>query len=378
MIRRLLLSTLKQRLFRGKAIILLGARQVGKTTLLQTLSSELENQVLWLNGDEPDVRANLSDATSTYLKALIGNQKVVIIDEAQRISNIGLTLKLIVDQIPEVQLIASGSSSLNISSKINEPLTGRKYEYLLFPLSFEEMVQHHSLLEERRLLEHRLVYGYYPDIVTHPGEEKELLRFLTESYLYKDLLSLEQLKRPALLDKLLQVLALQIGNEVSYLEIAQLIGADKQTVERYIDLMEKTFVLFRLNAYSRNVRNEIKKGKKVYFWDNGIRNAIIKNFSPLSLRTDVGALWENFLISERLKFLHYHNIDTRTFFWRTTQQQEIDYIEQRDGKLFAFEFKWNPATKVRFPKTFLRAYPNSRCEAVHREHFEKFLLTAEP
>ncbi|RMI09324.1 MAG: ATP-binding protein [Calditrichaeota bacterium] len=373
MIQRILLENIQKRLFKGKIITLIGARQVGKTTLLRQLAPSLPQPILWLNGDEPDVRIRLSNATSTYLKSLIGQHRVVIIDEAQRITNIGITLKLIVDQIPEVQVIASGSSALTLADEINEPLTGRKYEFLLFPLSFGEMVHHHGLMPEKRLLEHRLVYGYYPEIVTHPGEEKELLRLLAESYLYKDLLAYEQLKKPALLDRLLQTLALQLGNEVSYNELGQLIGADKQTVEKYIDLLEKVFVIFRLHALSRNLPNEIKKSKKIYFWDNGVRNAVIKNFSVLPLRNDVEALWENFLISERLKFLHYRGIDTRCYFWRTFQQQEIDYLEEREGKLLAFEFKWNPEAKIRFPKTFLNAYPDSEIWGIHRDNFEQFL-----
>ncbi len=373
MIQRILTERIKQHLFKGKAIILMGARQVGKTTLLQALMNQVDQPVLWLNADEPDIREMLFNVTSTQLQALIGTHRIVVIDEAQRIKNIGVTLKLIVDQIPGVQVIASGSSALNLASEINEPLTGRKYEFWLFPLAFDEMKQHHGLLQERRLLEHRLIYGYYPDIVTHPGEEKSLLKLLAESYLYKDLLALEQLKKPALLDKLLQALALQVGNEVSYLELGQLIGADKETVERYIDLLEKAFVLFRLNAFSRNLRNEIKKKKKIYFWDNGIRNAILRNFSPLALRTDTGALWENFLISERLKWLHNRDLDARTYFWRTLQQQEIDYIEERDGILWAFEFKWNPKARVKFPKTFLKAYPQSQPQVIHRENFDSFI-----
>ncbi|MDQ7065365.1 MAG: ATP-binding protein [candidate division KSB1 bacterium] len=373
MIQRILTERMRQHLFKGKAIILMGARQVGKTTLLQALINQMDEPVLWLNADEPDIREMLFNVTSTQLQALIGTNRIVVIDEAQRIVNIGVTLKLIVDQIPGVQVIASGSSALNLAGEINEPLTGRKYEFWLFPLSFEEMKQHHGLLQEKRLLEHRLIYGYYPDIVTHPGEEKLLLKLLAESYLYKDLLALEQLKRPALLDKLLQALALQVGNEVSYLELGQLIGADKETVERYIDLLEKAFVLFRLNAFSRNLRNEIKKKKKIYFWDNGIRNAILRNFSPLALRTDTGALWENFLISERLKWLHNWDLDARMYFWRTLQQQEIDYIEERDGILWAFEFKWNPKARVKFPKTFLKAYPQSQQQVIHRENVDAFI-----
>ncbi len=370
MISRLLQSSLEKRLFKGKAILLFGARQTGKSTLAEVLLSGLNEEWLTLNGDDADVREILSDTTATKLKVIIGNKKIALIDEAQRIKNIGLTLKLITDQIKNVQVIATGSSSFELSSQVNEPLTGRKYEFMLFPLSFEEMVMHHGLLEEKRLIEHRMIYGYYPEIVTNPGEEKERLKLLASSYLYKDLLMLEQIKKPALLEKLLNALALQVGNEVNYTEIGQLIGSDRKTVEKYIDLLEKAFVIFQLPAFSGNVRNEIKKGKKVYFYDCGIRNAVINNFAPLSTRTDVGALWENFIIVERMKHLKYAENEARHYFWRTTQQQEIDLIEEADGKLTAFEFKWNKNTKAKIPQTFTGNYPKSETLIVSPDNIE--------
>jgi len=370
MIIRLLQSSLEKRLFKGKAILLFGARQTGKSTLAEVLLSGLNEEWLTLNGDDADVREILSDTTATKLKVIIGNKKIALIDEAQRIKNIGLTLKLITDQIKNVQVIATGSSSFELSSQVNEPLTGRKYEFMLFPLSFEEMVMHHGLLEEKRLIEHRMIYGYYPEIVTNPGEEKERLKLLASSYLYKDLLMLEQIKKPALLEKLLNALALQVGNEVNYTEIGQLIGSDRKTVEKYIDLLEKAFVIFQLPAFSRNVRNEIKKGKKVYFYDCGIRNAVINNFAPLSTRTDVGALWENFIIVERMKHLKYAENEARHYFWRTTQQQEIDLIEEVDSKLTAFEFKWNKNTKAKIPQTFTGNYPKSETLVVSPDNIE--------
>jgi predicted AAA+ superfamily ATPase len=370
MINRLLQSSLEKRLFKGKAILLFGARQTGKSTLAEVLLSGLNEEWLTLNGDDADVREILSDTTATKLKVIIGNKKIALIDEVQRIKNIGLTLKLITDQIKNVQVIATGSSSFELSSQVNEPLTGRKYEFMLFPLSFEEMVMHHGLLEEKRLIEHRMIYGYYPEIVTNPGEEKERLKLLASSYLYKDLLMLEQIKKPALLEKLLNALALQVGNEVNYTEIGQLIGSDRKTVEKYIDLLEKAFVIFQLPAFSGNVRNEIKKGKKVYFYDCGIRNAVINNFAPLSTRTDVGALWENFIIVERMKHLKYAENEARHYFWRTTQQQEIDLIEEVDSKLTAFEFKWNKNTKAKIPQTFTGNYPKSETLVVSPDNIE--------
>lgn len=370
MIYRMLQSSLEKRLFKGKVLLIFGARQTGKSTLTDTLLSGQGQEWLTLNGDDADVRDILSNTTSSRLKAIIGNKKIVLVDEAQRIQNIGLALKLIIDQLKDVQVIATGSSSFELSSQINEPLTGRKYEFMLYPLSFEEMVNHHGLLEEKRLIEHRMIYGYYPEIVTNPGEEKERLKLLASSYLYKDLLMLEQIKKPALLEKLLNALALQIGNEVNYGEVGQLIGSDRKTVEKYIDLLEKAFVIFQLPAFAKNVRNEIRKGKKVYFWDCGIRNTIINNFKPVSTRTDTGALWENFIVVERMKYLHYSEIHARHYFWRTTQQQEIDLIEEKDNMLTAIEFKWNKNSKARIPQTFIHNYPGSETLIVSPANIE--------
>ena len=269
MIKRELEEKIERYFFKGKALILFGPRQAGKTTLMEAILKKRNESVLVLNGDEADVRESLSNTTSTKIKAIIGNHKIVFIDEAQRIPNISLTLKLFTDQLKDVQVIATGSSAFELAYKTNEPLTGRKFEFLLFPLSFGEMVEHHGLLTEKRLLEHRLIFGYYPEIVSSPGMETKLLKLLASSYLYKDLLMLEQVKKPALIEKLLKALALQLGNEVSNNELAQLIEADKGTVEKYLDLLEKVFVIFRLPAFSRNVRNEIKKGKKFIFTTTG-------------------------------------------------------------------------------------------------------------
>lgn len=373
MIKRTFQTSIQKRLFKGKAVLLFGPRQAGKSTLVEALLEAQDEEWLYLNGDNADVREILTNTTAAKLRAIIGNKKIAFIDEAQRIPNIGLTLKLITDQIKDVQVIATGSSAFELSSQVNEPLTGRKYEFMLYPLSFSEMVQHHGLLEEKRLIEHRMIYGYYPEIVTKPGEEEELLKLLASSYLYKDLLMLEQIKKPLLLEKLLKALALQVGSEISYPEIAQTIGSDQKTVDKYIDLLEKTFVLFRLPALNRNVRNEIKKGKKVYFYDCGIRNAIINNFKAVSARTDTGALWENFLISERMKYLRYHGIDAGLYFWRTTQQQEIDLVEDYDDELKAFEFKWSKTEKVRFPQTFTTNYPDATTQVISPDNVEDFI-----
>jgi predicted AAA+ superfamily ATPase len=375
MIIRTLQSTIEQRLFKGKALLLFGPRQAGKSTLVEAVLKDKDH--LYLNGDDADVREILTNTTATKLKAVAGNKKIVFIDEAQRIPNIGLTLKLFTDQIKDVQVIATGSSAFELSSQVNEPLTGRKYEFMLYPLSFAEMVGYHGLVQEKRLIEHRMIYGYYPEIVTKPGEESELLKLLAGSYLYKDLLMLEQVKKPLLLEKLLKALALQVGSEISYHELAQTTGSDSKTIDKYIDLLEKTYVVFRLPALSRNVRNEIKKGKKVYFYDCGIRNAIINSFKPLASRTDTGALWENYLMSERMKFLRYQNKDVASYFWRTNQQQEIDLIEDSGTELSAFEFKWNTKSSARFPQTFTENYPVAETLTVTPDNLENFLMDQE-
>jgi len=375
-IKRHLQETIAERLFKGKVIILLGARQVGKTTLIENILSDLDYPVVELNGDEADVRELLAETTSTRLRSITGRNKIVFIDEAQRISNIGLTLKLFSDKLKDIQVIATGSSSFELTAKINEPLTGRKYQFQLFGPSYLEMVEHHGLLVENRLLEHRLIFGYYPEIITHPGEERELLKLLSDSFLYKDLLLLEEVTKPILFEKILKALALQLGSEVSFNELSRLTGANHQTVEKYIILLEKAFVIYRLPAFSRNVRNEIRKGKKFYFYDNGIRNAIIKNFQLPGQRTDMGPLWENLLISERLKALsQYNNLDVDSYFWRTTQQQEIDYIEESHQASTAWEFKWSNKAKGRIPKTFSRAYPDTICSVVTPDNFMDFLTS---
>jgi len=371
MIRRVLEKNVVSRIATGKAIIITGARQTGKTTLLSGLLKEREG-TLWLDADEPDVRALFENPTSDRLKAVFAGKKILIIDEAQRIENIGMRLKLITDHLKDIQLVATGSSSFELSNKIIEPLTGRKWEFQLFPISFEEMVNHTSLLEEIRLMPHRLIFGYYPEIVTNAGSEKDILKQLTDSYLYKDILMWERINKPDKLVRLLQSLALQIGNEVSYNELANNLGIDNQTVEKYIQLLEQTFVIFRLGAFSRNLRKELKRSRKIYFYDNGIRNSLIANFSPPELRGDTGALWENFFISERIKFLKNNNIWANTYFWRTQDQQEIDFIEERDGMLHALEIKWNPKSKARLSRTFSSEYKTS-FDVITPDNFDRFL-----
>jgi predicted AAA+ superfamily ATPase len=373
-IKRTIQERILQRMHKNKAILIFGARQTGKSTLSEALIQKQEESSLSLNGDDSDVRALFQEANATKLRAIIGNHKIVLIDEAQRIQDIGLAIKIIVDQIKNVQVIATGSSSFDLASKINESLTGRKYEFQLFPFSFGEMVSHHGLLEEKRMIDHRMLYGYYPEVVTHPGEEEERLKLLASSYLYKDLLMLDKINKPAMLEKLLQALAWEVGSEVSLDEISRLLAIDRKTVEKYIDLLEKAFVIFQVPAFSQNVRTEIRKGKKIYFCDCGIRNAVINHFQPVVMRPDKGALWENFVMAERLKFLRNQGKDTKLHFWRTTQQQEIDLIESDAEKLNAIEIKYNPAVKAKFSSTFTGAYPHAQLVSVNSTNIESFLL----
>ena len=324
MISRLLQKTIESRLFAGKAIIVIGARQVGKSTLFKLILEKQDYKALQLNCDEPEVKDMLSNMNTAELRLLIADNRIVVIDEAQRVENIGMTLKLITDNFPDVQLLVTGSSSFELQDKLNEPLTGRKYEFHLYPISTAELMASNGLLGVKQTLEQRLVYGSYPDILNHADDAKELLMNLAGSYLYKDLLTLESVRRPVLLGKLLTALALQVCSEVSYNELAQTVGTDNKTIEKYIDLLEKCYIVFRLNGFNRNLRTELKKSKKIYFFDNGIRNAILQNFAPLSLRQDAGALWENFIISERIKRNHYSGRYGNSYVWRTTQQQEIE------------------------------------------------------
>lgn len=377
MIHRDLQPIIESRLHKGKAIIVIGARQVGKSTLLKHITSKCSEPVLMLNCDEPDIKEMLTNTNSTELRMLIGGNKIVLIDEAQRVPDIGLTLKLITDNMPDVQLLVTGSSAFEIQNNINEPLTGRKFEYHLYPISTSELMSTGGLLQVKQTLESRLIYGSYPDILNQQNEDlaRELIMTIANSYLFKDLLSLETIRRPVLLEKILTALALQVGSEVKYNEIAQLVGTDNKTVEKYIDLLEKCYIIFKLNALSRNVRNELKKGKKIYFWDNGIRNAVIQNFSPVSMRQDMGALWENFFISERMKYNHYKGRWVKSYFWRTTALQEIDYIEEENGKFEAFEMKWNPrkANSV-IPKPFLESYEVDYKSVITPQNYLEHLL----
>ena len=373
MIERLLKNLIEKRLYRNKAIIVIGPRQVGKTTLLKMLVSDTKNKVLEWNCDEPDVRRKLTEPTSTELKAEIGDADLILIDEAQRVKNIGITLKLLIDNYPEKQVIATGSSAIEMSNSINEPLTGRKYEYVMYPFSCEELFNEFGEQEERRMLERRLIYGSYPEVVNNSGEERETLTELVGSYLYKDIFSFQDVRKPEIIEQLLQALALQIGSEVSYNELGRLLGLNTATVQRYIDLLEKSYVVFHLRSFSRNVRYELKKSRKIYFYDNGVRNALIGDYKPLALRNDTGALWENYIIAERLKHNAYNTFYGKSYFWRTQQQQEIDYIEDIDGVLHTYEFKWSESKHPRLTDTFAKAYPDHTFTVVSPENYQSFV-----
>ncbi|PWS31015.1 ATP-binding protein [Pedobacter paludis] len=347
------------RLFKGKAFVIFGPRQTGKTTFVEQLLEKVNKKTLYLNGDDADVRESLTKPNATHIAQMLSDYEILFIDEAQRISDVGLFIKIIVDRFKSVQVIATGSSAFELSSKINEPLTGRKYEMLLLPFSYAELVNNTDFLTEERSLEQRLIYGSYPEVINDPINAEEHLRLLADSYLYKDLFALEDVKKPLLFEKIVKALALQVGSEVNFSELAQLVKADQKTVEKYISLLEKAFVVFVLPAFSGNVRNEIKKNKKIYFYDTGIINAVTRNFNSLANRNDTGALFENYMIAERMKYLHQNQIEANIFFWRTTQQQEIDYIEKKGDKLLAVEFKWNEKAKDKIPVTFTQAYPNA-------------------
>lgn len=373
MIERLLRDLIEKRLYRNKAIIVVGPRQVGKTTLLRMLVADTQRKVLMWNCDEPDVRRKLAEPTSTELRAEIGDADLILIDEAQRVRNIGITLKLMIDNFPEKQLVVTGSSAIELSNSINEPLTGRKYEYVMYPFSTEELINEFGAQEERRMLERRLVYGSYPEVVNNAGAEREVLTDLVGNYLYKDIFSFQDVRKPEIIEQLLQALALQVGSEVSFSELGKLLGMNSVTVQRYVDLLEKSFVVFHLRSFSRNVRTELKKSRKIYFWDNGVRNAVIGDFKALGLRTDVGVLWENYVISERLKHNAYSSFYGNSHFWRTQLQQEVDYVEDIDGVLHAYEFKWIKTKQPRLTETFAKNYPDHTFEVVSPENFQRFV-----
>jgi len=370
------IDTLKFWMFKNKVLVLIGARQVGKSTLLQELLQQMNGKYLVLNGEESKTKTLFDDVSIEKLRLIVADNKIVLIDEAQQIKNIGLCLKILFDNIKEVQFIASGSSALEIADEIFEPLTGRHFLFHLYPLSIKEIYGKNGYLSFTENINWHLVYGLYPDVVNHKNFAKKYLKSIANQYLYKDILAWKDIRKPDLLNKLLQLLAHQMGNEISINELANQLKVKSETVDTYIDLLEKSFVIFRLKSYSTNDRKEVTKMRKIYFYDLGIRNAIIDNFNPLELRNDVGALWENFVIMEIIKNNEYIQKDCNYFFWRTLQQQEVDFIVKEEQQITAYEMKWG--LKGKLTKAFTNAYPEAKTNLITKDNFfEKIILEQE-
>ncbi|MBU0998092.1 ATP-binding protein [Patescibacteria group bacterium] len=371
-ISRLIEPIIQQNLFKGDAIVVYGARQVGKTTLVNKIiedNSKLDCK--YLNCDEGDIRKLLTEAeTSDGLKRIIGDSKLVVIDEAQRIRNIGLKIKLLVDNFPDQQVIATGSSSFELANEIKEPLTGRSREFWLYPLSSSEIFKKGQNLEFSRNIENMLIYGTYPLVhFASSNEEKKIqIEKIVSNYLYKDVLKFQNLKSAEIVRKLLEALALQIGNEVSYNELSSLLGISKQTVENYVGILEKAFVIFKITPYSKNLRKEVGKLRKIYFYDLGVRNTLIDSLKPLSLRNDVGAMWENFVVGEKKKESNFVGNLKKLYFWRTYDGQEVNLVEEREGKLFGFEIKWSKTIK-KSPKAWKDNYPDASWEVINKDNY---------
>jgi predicted AAA+ superfamily ATPase len=373
-IARTLQKRIESRLQAGKVIIIAGARRTGKTVLLKELMKNLDGPHLYLNGEDYTTALKLQNKGLDEYKNLVGTNKYLVIDEAQKIENIGQILKLMIDEIDGLHIIITGSSAFDISNNTGEPLTGRKYTFQLHPVAQCELMDYENPIETESLLENRLIYGSYPEIL-NIGDNQQKTDYLTElinSYLLKDILTLDSIKNSAKLVNILRLLAFQIGHEVSVNELAQNVGLNKLTVERYLDLLTKVFVIYRIEGYSRNLRKEISKSSRYYFWDNGIRNTLVANFNTLPLRNDVGQLWENYVISERIKLQHYQAWPSNNYFWRTYDQQEIDWIEERDGNLFAFEMKYQPRN-VKAPGAWTNNYPGASFNVISRENYLKFI-----
>ncbi|MCA0426124.1 MAG: ATP-binding protein [Bacteroidetes bacterium] len=366
-IQRILKARIKQYMWPNKVIVLLGARRTGKTILLREIEKEWEGTVLKLNGEDLSTHALLATRTVANYKRLLGSANLLLIDEAQKVPDIGQVLKLMVDELPGLHILVSGSSQFDLSTQVGEPLTGRKFSFQLFPFSQEEYAQLEQLPDTHANLEERLIYGSYPELIHYSGnqEKQAYLEELVNSYLLKDILELDGIRNAGKMLDLLRLIAYQTGKEVSLDELGRQLAMSKNTVDRYLDLLSKVFVLFKLSGFSRNLRKEVVKSSKWYFYDNGIRNAIIANFNPLKQRNDTGELWENYLIAERKKHLSYRGIACNTYFWRTYQQQELDWLEEREGKLFAYEFKWNSTKKVKVPSAWTAAYPDAEFEVIH-------------
>ena len=358
----------------GKVLVIYGPRQVGKTTLVEDYLAKTKYRYRLDSGDNISIREILSSDNFQRLEQYAEGYQLIIIDEAQRIPGVGRGLKILVDRRPDLQLIVTGSSSFELAGQIGEPLTGRKNTLTLYPVSQLELCNHYNPYELQQRLEEDLIYGSYPEIITAKtqDEKRNLLQELVNDYLLKDILELDNIKSPQSLVNLLRLLAFQIGSEVSLTEIGQQLGLNYKTVARYISLLEKTFVIYTLHGFSRNLRKEINKKNKYYFYDNGIRNALIANFNLLALRNDIGLLWENFLVIERIKKQTYQNTFANYYFWRTWDNKEIDFVEEREGKLFGYEFKWREK-KVKAPKDWQTTYPNAIFELIHQNNYLNFI-----
>ncbi len=374
MIERTLKDEVKAKFFKGKAIMIYGPRQVGKTTLVKELIKSEGLEPVYLTGDDDDDKAVFEKVTLSRWTQILGSRKSIFIDEGQKIPNLSRSVKLLLDNRDDVLVIITGSSSFKLKALSEETLTGRKFEYKLFPLSYKELSDHYGYLEEKKNFELRLIYGSYPEVVTHPGEMQELLTLISESYLYRDLFQYEGIRKPQVLEKLLKALALQIGSEVSVNELSLLLGVSRTLVEAYIELLIDAYIIFPLTSYSTNQRNELKKAQKYYFWDNGIRNSVLKNFTPLVQRDDSGALFENYMVSERIKRNLYTHSNASSYFWRTTDGMEVDYIETDGERISAFEFKLNPNKKCRVTKAFTNRYPNAETATVTSDNYDAFLV----
>ncbi len=372
------LDTLRWLVRPGKVIVLYGARRVGKTTLLKHYIMKYLNgntEYLFVTGDDIHIQEYLSSQSIEKLREFIGKSKILIIDEAQYIKQIGLNLKLIVDNLPDIQIIASGSSSFDLSKQVGEPLTGRQYHIKQFPLAEKEIAYIEKPHEIKAHLESRLIYGSYPEVILINDNQirQEYLKELINSYLFKDILELENIRSSEKLVKILRLIAYQIGKEVSYNELGTQLGMSKNTIEKYLDLLEKVFVIFKRTGFSRNMRKVISKNCRYYFYDIGIRNALIDNFKPLSLRDDIGQLWENYIISERYKIHEYNRDFVSSYFWRTYDRAEIDLVEEKDEELSAFEIKWNKK-QVAIPLKWKQSYPDSPIKAINKENYLHYIL----
>ncbi|MBK7478216.1 MAG: ATP-binding protein [Haliscomenobacter sp.] len=373
---RLLLDQLRPALEPNKVIMLVGARRIGKTALLQKLAASLPAPYLWMNGEDFATAELLARRTEANYRQLLGEKRILLIDEAQKIPDIGWILKLMVDTLPGIQIVVTGSSAFDMHNTLGEPLTGRKKTFHLFPLAEEEWAKVESPMERKDRLRERLVFGSYPEIARIQEREGKAayLSELVHSYLLKDIFSLEGIRSANKIKDLLRLLAFQVGEEVSAHELGRQLGMSKNTVDKYLDLLEKFFVVYSLSGFSRNLRKEIVKNRKWYFVDNGLRNVLISNLNPLELRNDQGKLWENYILSERVKHQHYRRMLVNNYFWRTYDQQEIDWIEEREGALFAYECKWNPAAKASPPVAWQKAYPESRFSVIHPENYTDWVL----